>query len=270
MESSEREIFLGHVASRAELPGPDDALGRRVLADYGAMFVTTALAPPAVAFASAEDVERFQANAGAASADFAGVEVILQRPALDALLGARDEARGAGFEVAPRGADAAARSWGDSERLWRGRVERACEHWVALGRLDAGVAAEIVRMPHREQADAVLRLEREEIWFSTWFDKSILYSVAAPGTSQHLSMLAFDVDDFANPAVRRALERNGWFQTVVSDLPHFTFLGRAEAELPALGLRPVARIENGFEHVYWVPDLTARPHGDTAAPGAER
>ena len=38
---------------------------------------------------------------------------------------------------------------------------------------------------------------------------------------------------------------------VVSDLPHFTFLGRSEAELPALGLRR-ERLD-GYD--FWVPDL---------------
>src|ERR1041385_8300995 len=109
-------------------------------------------------------------------------------------------------------------------------------------------------MDTAEQARAVLDYEREGIWFSTHFDKSILYSVAAPGTSQHLSMLAFDVEEFKDPALRRLLGRHGWFQTVVSDLPHFTFLGRDEGDLPGLGLRRVLQEAGGETYEYWVPD----------------
>jgi len=43
----------------------------------------------------------------------------------------------------------------------------------------------------------------------------------------------------------------GWFQTVLSDLPHFTFLGLEEAELPSRGLKPVE--VNG--QTFWIPDV---------------
>jgi hypothetical protein len=51
--------------------------------------------------------------------------------------------------------------------------------------------------------------------------------------------------------VREIFFRHGWFQTVLSDLPHFTFLGVREKELPALGLRRVEECGQTF----WVPDL---------------
>ncbi|HWS55608.1 MAG TPA: hypothetical protein VN228_15825, partial [Pyrinomonadaceae bacterium] len=102
-----------------------------------------------------------------------------------------------------------------------------------------------------EQVAAVLELERDGMYFSTDFSKSILHSVAAPGASQHLAMLAFDVAEFRDARVRRLLERHGWFQTVLSDLPHFTYLGLPEEELPARGLRRVVMHEQAF----WVPDL---------------
>jgi crotonobetainyl-CoA:carnitine CoA-transferase CaiB-like acyl-CoA transferase len=75
--------------------------------------------------------------------------------------------------------------------------------------------------------------------------------VAAPGASQHLAMLAFDVAEFQNPRVGALLARHGWFQTVLSDLPHFTYLGLAERELRSRGLRPV---EEGGQK-FWVPDI---------------
>jgi hypothetical protein len=41
----------------------------------------------------------------------------------------------------------------------------------------------------------------------------------------------------------------------VSDLPHFTFLGRREAELPGLGLRRATMVVDGQEYAFWVPSL---------------
>ena len=64
-------------------------------------------------------------------------------------------------------------------------------------------------------------------------------------------MLALDVTEFENPNVRAVLARHGWFQTVVSDLPHFTYLGVDETELPSLGLKRV--VSDG--RPFWIPDL---------------
>ena len=52
-------------------------------------------------------------------------------------------------------------------------------------------------------------------------------------------MLAFDVTEFDNQRVREILGKHGWFQTVLSDLPHFTFLGLQQGELVERGLKPV-------------------------------
>ena len=102
--------------------------------------------------------------------------------------------------------------------------------------------------PIKQQVADVLQLESQGIYFSTNFDKSILYSVAAPGTSQHLSMLAFDAKEFGNEGVRKIMAKHGWFRTVRSDQPHFTYLGYAESELPSLGLK---KVSGGF----WIPDV---------------
>ncbi|MGI9056026.1 MAG: hypothetical protein ACR2F2_09525 [Pyrinomonadaceae bacterium] len=81
--------------------------------------------------------------------------------------------------------------------------------------------------------------------------KPIRYSVAPPGTSQHLSLLAIDLNEYDNPAILQIMARNGWHQTVISDLPHFTFLGATESELPALGLKNV--MSGG--RFYWLPNI---------------
>jgi hypothetical protein len=64
-------------------------------------------------------------------------------------------------------------------------------------------------------------------------------------------MLALDVAEFDDQRVRKILANHGWFQTVVSDLPHFTFLGAGEAELPKLGLKKIVSCGRDF----WLPDI---------------
>jgi len=51
--------------------------------------------------------------------------------------------------------------------------------------------------------------------------------------------------------VREILAKHGWFQTVVSDLPHFTYLGIPENKLKNLGLKKIT----DDERVFWIPDL---------------
>ena len=72
--------------------------------------------------------------------------------------------------------------------------------------------------------------------------------------SQHLSMLAFDVAEYEDRETERILGRYGWYRTVPNDLPHFTYLGRAEDELPAIGLRRVERMYREQMYGFWTPD----------------
>lgn len=230
-----------------------DALARRVLEEYGAMFVAEGVRlPPVCVFETEEEVENFQREAGWASAELDGALVELQPAALDALLLARDEARARGLSISPRGgSEAARRNFEDSLRLWRSRCDPALEHWCAQGRLEVDEAERVRLLPLREQVAAVLELERAGLFFSKDLSKSILRSVAAPGASQHLAMLAFDASEFQDARVRELFARHGWFQTVLTDLPHFTYLGMDETELSTHGLR---RVEE-FGQTFWVPDI---------------
>jgi hypothetical protein len=230
-----------------------DVVARRVLEEYGAMFVAEGVrVPPVCVFASAGEVESFQREAGWRAEDLDGATVELQPAAMGALVGAREEARGFGLHITPRGGgEAGRRSFEDSVRLWRSRCDPALEHWCARGRLAGEEAARLRGLPLREQVAAVLELERGGLFFSKDFSKSILRSVAAPGASQHLAMLAFDAAEFADARVRSLLARHGWFQTVQSDLPHFTYLGLGESDLPAHGLR---RVESDGQ-AFWIPDM---------------
>lgn len=175
----------------------------------------------------------------------------LQPAAMRALLAAREEARAEGLDITPRdGSESARRGYADTVRLWNSRLLPALEYWRAQGRLTDEEAERVRRLPVREQVGAVLELERAGVYFSKDFSKSILYSVAAPGASQHLSLLAFDAAEYADGHVRQILARHGWFRTVRSDYPHFTYLGLPESRLPAHGLKRVETVYGEF----WVPN----------------
>jgi hypothetical protein len=231
-----------------------DPVARRVLEDYGAMFLATerVLPPPVCVFTSEEDVRKFQNEAKFTLARVGGDEIELQPAAMEALLAAREEARGIGLDITPRGgSEAARRSFTDTERLWATRFLPALAHWQRLGRLSREQTARLRKLSLKEQVREVLELEKQGIYFSKDFSKSILYSIAAPGTSQHIALLALDVEQFLDKRVRRILARHGWFQTVKSDLPHFTYLGLAENELPSRGLRSV----KSGEQLFWIPNI---------------
>lgn len=230
----------------------NDPVQQRILSDYGAVFITNAVPPPAVVFSSEDQVRLWQSSVDISRESIGGTTIELQSAAMKALLEARTEAKAARLDITPRGSDGARRGYEDTVRLWTSRVDPALEHWVAKKRLTAEERSRLRSMPPRDQIPEVLELEKRGIYFSTGFDKSILYSVAAPGTSQHLSMLALDVAQFENAEVRRILARHGWYQTVVSDLPHFTYLGWPEDRLEAMGLK---KVTNGGR-IFWIPDMS--------------
>jgi hypothetical protein len=244
----ERGMTLNDVCSL------NDSAERRILEEYGAIFVAdkSVVVPPVCIFSSEAEVAEFQKKAGINAFAFAETMIELQPAALKKLLAAREQANDAGLQISPRGgSEAARRSYAGTVRLWETRFLPAIEYWTEEGRLSAEQAARLRLLPLRLQIAAALELEQQGIFFSKDFSKTILQSVAAPGASQHLSMLAFDVAEFADADVRSILARHGWHQTVLSDLPHFTFLGVAENELPARGLR---RIEANGQN-FWVPDV---------------
>lgn len=233
-----------------------DPVARRILSEYGAVFVAagSVLPPPVCIFAGAEEVETFQTSARVSAREMGGALIELQPAAMSALLAARDEARAAGLDVTPRdGSESARRGYADTIRLWNSRLLPALEYWRGQGRLTPEEAEHVRALPVREQVGAVLEMERRGIYFSKDFSKSILYSVAAPGASQHLSLLAFDAAEYGDERVRRVLARHGWFRTVRSDCPHFTYLGLDERQLPSRGLRKL----NTPDGEFWVPNHPA-------------
>jgi hypothetical protein len=234
---------------------PADAVARRVLEDYGAIFVARKVTPPPVCvFQSDEQVAEFQERAGYLTEMFGFDEVDLQPEAMKQLLKAREEAQKENLDITPRdGAESGRRSYQESLDLWNTRFQPALTYWLAQGRLSEDQVVRLKNLPLHNQIAEVLELEKSGIYFSKDLSKSILYSIAAPGTSQHIAMLAFDVNEFDNPRVREILRKHGWFQTVLSDLPHFTFLGLKEKDLPKYGLKQV-EVDG---QIFWIPNVIA-------------
>lgn len=229
---------------------------KRLFAEYGAIFVTTAMPPPKIMFENAREVDAFQALLSVDRALLGGYEIELQAKALVALAAAVSEMYDRGGSITARAADSGSRSYEDTARLWTRNVTRGLQHWESLGRLGAETANSILNLSPAEQVPPILKLEdTEQLFFGTFFDKSILYSVAAPGASQHLSKLAFDVVEFENEEVRSVLANRGWHRTVPSDLPHFTFLGCEEDALGDIGLERVERVCGTRVYDFWIPDL---------------
>ncbi len=239
-----------------------DPVSARVFRDYGAMWVgnNDAFAgyrqnPDGTfvadcVFDDESEVAAYHAAVPTKTAMIGPTSVTLRADAMDALVAARAEALAAKLNITPRGGSTAARrTFGDTLRLWRSRFLPGLDHWVALGKIKRADADAAKRLEIRKQVAQVLAWEENDWFFSTDFSKSILYSVAAPGASQHIFMIALDVEQFSTPRVRAILAKHGWFQTVKSDLPHFTYMGVQEKELPALGLEPVTVGGQRF----WIP-----------------
>ncbi|HYW74565.1 MAG TPA: hypothetical protein VE961_26305 [Pyrinomonadaceae bacterium] len=238
----------------SDLCSQEIVIARRVLHDYGAMFVAaeTVLPPPVCVFTSEEQVTEFQAAAGWKAMMIGKAMIELQPAATDALVRAREFARGQGLDITPRdGAEGARRNYDDTVRLWNSRFLPALDHWEKARRLTGEQVDRLQSLPINDQVAEVLELEKQGIFFSKDLSKSVLYSIAAPGTSQHVAMLAFDVNEFFDPRVREIMTQHGWFQTVLSDLPHFTFLGLDESELPDRGLQAVEVNSQKF----WIPHV---------------
>ena len=230
-----------------------DPIAARLLTEYGSIFVARGRfdRPQAIIFPDETAVENFQASLKIGKVEFDDISIELQKAAAEALDLAVENAKSVGLSITPRSADSGRRSYSDTVELWRSRVEPALEHWVNLGKLSLETANGIRTMAPFEQVPVVFELEQRGLWFSKDLLKSIIYSVAPPGASQHLSMLAFDAAEFNDPQIRAILAEHFWYQTVVSDLPHFTYLGMPERELSQNGLKK----DSSADRVFWLPDL---------------
>lgn len=252
--SSGRDRFIAALSLRG-VPLPTDPVDLRLLAEYGALFVCphpAVVLPPTVRFRSAVALDSFQASVPPASISLHGTEIQLQAPALAALQEAIAALKRRGLDLTPRGdSSAATRAWAAAARFWTQRVENGIAHWIRMGKLEEAQGRRVRALAPADQVGPILALESSGLWFSTGLDKSILRSVAVPGASQHHFMLALDITEHDSAEVRSILADKGWFQTVLSDLPHFTYLGATTDQLRSLGLVP--REQGG--RTFWIPDL---------------
>jgi hypothetical protein len=254
------EPFRSHLPKGFQFAGADEETVRTLLFWYGAVLVARgdSTPPPVLVFSNEEAVQHYQVGVKIQGARINGIRIELQTPAMEALQAARREAQMAHADITPRGTDSSRRSYADTVRLWDSRVKPGLAHWVAAHRLKAKEAKRITALDPMTQTREILHLEEDGLYFNLKFDGSILSSVAPPGASQHLSMLALDINEYEIPKVREILARHGWFQTALDDLPHFTYMGVTEADLPGLGLRKERMREMLGEHVFWLPDLEGR------------
>ncbi len=232
---------------------PKDSFGMRILKEYGAMFVGKGerVVPKNVIFRDEKDVADFQNTLSISREKIGRFEIELQTAAMNALKNAVAEAAAKNLKITTRDYDAGRRSYGETVGLWFSRVEPALDFWTSNGKLSVFDADRLRKISLSEQIAEIFKLEEQGIYFSKDLSKPIMYSVAPPGTSQHLSMLAVDINEYNSPAIQQIMARNGWHQTVISDLPHFTYLGAVESELPALGLKKVS----SGGRFYWIPNL---------------
>lgn len=226
-----------------------DSVAGRVLKEYGSIFIAheKVSSPPVCVFTNHEEVENFQKSIEFTGVMLDGFYVELQTAALESLLAARAEARVKNLKITARdGAEAGRRTYADTLRLWKSRFDPACKYWKSRGRITDAQIVWLKSLPIKEQIKETLKLEKSGIFFSTKFNHSILQSVAPPGTSQHLSMLAFDINEYESAEIRRILAKHGWYRTIRNDVPHFTYLGHQENNLKNFGLRKIMTGDGEF------------------------
>ncbi|CAN5767019.1 hypothetical protein BH24ACI3_BH24ACI3_15110 [soil metagenome] len=234
-------------------PVDTNVVARRVFKDYGAMYVADAELrfPPKCVFSSEEEVQAFQDDIPTSLETVSGRVINLQTPAMEALKSAVAAAGKRRLTITPRGATAASRGYADTSRIWNSRFEPGLNHWVRQGKIKPTDAQKAREANTIDQVAQVIEWEKNNWWFSTGMNRSIFSSVAAPGTSQHLSMVALDVAEFGNIEVQKILNDHGWFQTIIDDTPHFTYLGLKESELPARGLK----LQFAGQFKFWIPNF---------------
>jgi len=246
-------------------PVSTSMVARRVLEAYGSMFAAheQVVLPRTCVQRGEAEVRNYQKSLEIKPLDFGDKKITLQRAAADSLNAALTEATEKGLKLSPLdGSIAGGRTYGDTLMLWNSRFFPALDFWIDRGRLTQADRDEIARLELQKKVEKILEWETQGIYFSTDRSRSILTSTAPPGTSQHLALVAFDLVEYSNPETRAIMNRNGWFQTVIDDPAHFTYLGVAETDLPGRGLRAIYK----GTQLYWIPNLISSQSPPAAPP----
>ena len=232
-----------------------NAVERRIVAEYGAVFLNAdenVKIPARCRFENEDEVSAFHAEMEISRESIGGKTVELQKAAMESLLKILNEVEG----VTPKGRNPARRSFAAVQTSWDNTVRAGIDYWRenanAEGRkLSTRQAQKLKSLTGEPQIKMVFELESEGFSFHPERNRSITVYTAIPGASQHLLLLALDIEEYADAKVRAAFAARGWFQAVFRDRPHFTYLGLRAEDLPALGLE-MKKFE-GRE--FWVPNF---------------
>ncbi|MEH1987746.1 D-alanyl-D-alanine carboxypeptidase family protein [Nostoc sp.] len=199
-----QQRFLSAIARKLPTIPQPGTYEYTLLRSYGAVFVNPDIGiklPPKDIFANEQETQEFQATFTMGHVDGTN-DCYLQKSAADALNKARIQ------QQIPLksgyGSGDCTRTFNTNLRFW-----------------------------HKYANDRVLAKVQQGK------DTKILGLVAPPGTSQHLWGLAIDLR-VGSKEQRKALNQNGWFQTVENDVPHWTYVGLSEENLPLFGFKKQA------------------------------
>src|SRR2546430_5764058 len=155
-----------------------DSVARRILEDYGAVFIASkkVMPPPVCIFSSEQEVTQFQERAGYTTERIGFDNIELQPGAMKALMKAREEAQKEGLDIRPRdGAEAARRTYADSLQLWDTRFLPALDYWLAQGRLTEAQDARMKSLPLHNPIVEKLELAKSGDDFGKVLSKFIHY-----------------------------------------------------------------------------------------------
>ncbi|MBC1239895.1 D-alanyl-D-alanine carboxypeptidase family protein [Nostoc sp. 2RC] len=212
---NEQQRFLSAIARNLSTIPQPNTYEYTLLRTYGSVFVSPDAAvklPPKEVFANEQETQSFQTTLTMGHVDGTR-DCYLQKPAADALNQARK------LEKIPLksgyGSGDCTRTFNTNLRFWHKYANNQ-----TLARVKQGT------------------------------ETKILGVVAPPGTSQHLWGLAIDLR-VSSEQQRKALNENGWFQTVENDVPHWTYLGLSQDKLPLFGFKN--KLVRGIN--YWLTPL---------------
>lgn len=210
-----QQRFLSAIARKLPTTPQPGTYEYTLLRSYGAVFVNPDIGiklPPKDIFANEQETQEFQATLTMGHVDGTN-DCYLQKSAADALNKARIQ------QQIPLksgyGSGDCTRTFNTNLKFWNKYANNEVLAKVQLGK-----------------------------------ETKILGLVAPPGTSQHIWGLAIDLR-VGNKEQRKALNQNGWFQTVENDVPHWTYVGLSEENLPLFGFKkqPIRGI------TYWITPL---------------
>lgn len=250
-----RDLAANGVSIAAVCPH-DDLVQAVILQKYGSIFAADRAVklPTHALFEKPSEARAFQKSLQLKRIYAEGYPVVLQRAALESFTAAEKEASAAHLKITPVGDIASLRSYEVTAMIWQRYLEKGLQFWVARHKLTAAQARAVLASPPRKQLEAVLAIEKKGLFLHANHTISILNLAAPPGSSQHISGLALDIEEHKSLRVRQIMNKHGWYQTVIRDFPHFLYLGRPPAELGRFGLTQI--VNDG--HQFWVPDIAVQ------------